>query len=753
MAEQLGEDSTSRDASVHWFMAALLGGAAMAIPWYFQLAWNFDPDSLDFNPIVLVPMVLGVVALYQAGLGVIGTMRRRRFGTSVLDLKGAGVGRLGQPLRGTIRTSTLLHPTGDYRLALQCLDTHAFRSSSSDSVSKEREFVVWEQVVTVPATGIDATKGIPFTFQLPDSVGPDVDADGGEEPERSSGPSFHYRMAINIPGMRRKVMTNEAPKARRWQIDVSAPMPGTDFRAQFPVTVQRAAMNVRVLSSGLLILVVSLAACSGTPPVEPADTLLINGRIYTFAWDEPAPDGTPAASAPHTAEGWRPDAEAVAVRGGRIVFVGTSKDAEAYRGPSTRVVDLAGATAIPGLVDSHAHIFELGQMETYLDLTGVATEAEAVDRVVAFAAKVPTGEWIVGRGWDEGAWASRYPTMALLSERVPDHPVVLASLHGFGVWGNRLAFEKAKITRATAAPTGGVILKDAKGEPTGTLLNRATTLLQAAIPPPTPEQAKAWVLAGLTRMARDGYVAIHEAGADARMMQAVESLRAGGQLPTRVYAMLSAREPDLCRAWLTKGPLVDPEGMLTVRSVKAYYDGSLGSRGARLIEDYADQKGHRGVSGGSYGFDQAIVAEMMKAGFQVGIHAIGDAGNRETLDFIEAVEREKADVRNNRNRIEHAQVVHPDDFARFASHQVIASMEPPHAVEDKAWAEDRLGAERVKGAYAWRTFRQSRRAPHLQLRPDRLGPQHLLRPALGHHAPGQDPAAGGRLVSGAADDP
>jgi predicted amidohydrolase YtcJ len=147
--------------------------------------------------------------------------------------------------------------------------------------------------------------------------------------------------------------------------------------------------------------------------------------------------------------------------------------------------------------------------------------------------------------------------------------------------------------------------------------------------------------------------------------------------------------------------------MLTVRSVKAYYDGSLGSRGARLIDDYADQKGYRGVSGGNYGFDQALVAEMMTAGFQVGIHAIGDAGNRETLDFIKSVQDGNATVRNNRNRIEHAQVVHPDDFAKYASLGVIASVEPPHAVEDKPWAETRLGPERVKGAYAWRTFRKS----------------------------------------------
>lgn len=449
------------------------------------------------------------------------------------------------------------------------------------------------------------------------------------------------------------------------------------------------------------------AACAPAPAVAPADTLLTNGRVYTFTWADPAADGTPAANAPHSAEGWRPDAEAIAIRAGRIVFTGSTEQAEAYRGPATRVIDLKGATALPGLVDAHVHVRELGQAETQLDLTGVATEEDAVARTVAYAAKVPKGEWVVGRGWDEGAWAGRYPTMQFLSEQVPDHPVVLDSLHGFAVWGNKLAFEKAGITRATKPPVGGEILKDANGEPTGTLLNRAVTLLEGAVPPPTPDQARAWVLAGLKRMARDGFTGVHEAGADAELMTAFEALDASGELPVRVYAMLSARDTALSRTWLAKGPRRDPAAMLTVRSVKAYYDGSLGSRGARLIEDYADQKGHRGVSGSNYGFDQALVAQMMAAGFQVGIHAIGDAGNRETLDFIQSVQNGHPAVRDNRHRIEHAQVVHPDDFARYASLGVIASVEPPHAVEDKPWAEARLGPERIKGAYAWRTFRES----------------------------------------------
>ena len=238
---------------------------------------------------------------------------------------------------------------------------------------------------------------------------------------------------------------------------------------------------------GAVCTLVLTAACTSTPAVEPADTILTNARVYTFTWDDPAADGTPAATAPHTAEGWRPDAEAVAIRAGRIVFTGTTQQTEAYRGPATRVIDLQGATALPGLVDSHVHIRELGQAETQLDLTGVATEEDAVARTVAYAATVPKGEWVIGRGWDEGAWAGRYPTMRLLSERVPDHPVVLDSLHGFAVWGNRLAFEKAGITRATRPPVGGEILKDATGEPTGTLLNRAVTLLEGAVPPPTPD--------------------------------------------------------------------------------------------------------------------------------------------------------------------------------------------------------------------------------------------------------------------------
>ncbi|MFQ5528249.1 MAG: amidohydrolase [Thermoanaerobaculia bacterium] len=493
-----------------------------------------------------------------------------------------------------------------------------------------------------------------------------------------------------------------------------------------------------------LALCIALASACAEPVPEFADLVVTSGRVYTLDWREPAPDGTPAADAPYDHGAWHPDAEAVAVRGGRIVYVGPAEGAEALVGPATEVIDLPGATVLPGLVDSHTHVAGLGELEARVNLIGVETEEEAVARVVRRAASMPTGEWILGRGWDEGAWANRYPTLDLLSESVPDHPVVLESLHGFAVWGNRLALERAGITRDTPAPDGGEIVRDSDGEPTGVVLNRAGSLLTSAVPEPTPEQFRGFMLAGLERMARDGFVAVHEAGSARRHIDALEALAAAGELPIRVYAMLSARDAELCEEWLGRGPVTGLDGMLAVRSVKAYYDAALGSRGARLLEDYSDMPGHRGTSGDEYGFDRDLVTRMMTGGFQVGIHAIGDAGNRETLDFFEGVAARNPATRHERHRIEHAQVIHPDDFGRLAPLGVIASMEPPHCVEDKAWAEDRLGPERVKGAYAWRTLREA--GARLTFNSDLSGSDHSifygLHAAITRRDKSREPAGG-----------
>jgi len=462
----------------------------------------------------------------------------------------------------------------------------------------------------------------------------------------------------------------------------------------------------------------------GCEIVKTADLMLVNGKVYTLGWDEPALDGTPAANAPHDAAGWHPDAEAIAVRGGEIIFVGTTADAEKYQGPSTEVIDLEGATVVPGLVDSHVHIQGLGANLERVNLMGIETEREAVELVRLRAQEIPPGDWVVGWGWDEGAWANRYPTMDILSELVPDHPVFLSGLHGFAAWGNRLAFERAGITAATESPSGGEIVKDRRGNPTGVLINNATQLLESAIPQLTVEQRQNQVVAGLEAMAASGYVAVHEAGAARDLMQAFEALAAQNRLPIRVYAMLRVRDEALCREWLDRGPDMVTEGMLTTRAVKAFYDGALGSRGARLLDDYSDQPGHRGVSGSEYGFDEDLVADMIAAGFQVSVHAIGDAGNRETLDFFERVAAANPNSRQQRHRIAHAQVLDPADVGRFAELQIIASMQPPHAVEDKTWAEDRLGPVRIRFAYAWRTLRES--GAQLVFNSDLAGSDHNI---------------------------
>jgi hypothetical protein len=297
--------------------------------------------------------------------------------------------------------------------------------------------------------------------------------------------------------------------------------------------------------------------------------------------------------------------------------------------------------------------------------------------------------------------------MRLISQSVPDHPVFMRGLHGFAGWGNQLAFTRANITRETPDPSGGEIRRFSNGEVSGLLLNRAVKLLDDAIPRPSSPELKRQIVAGLEQMAKDGYVTVHDAGLDTSLMTALTELEEEGRLPIRVYAMLSARDADLSRLWIEKGPDSDADSMLVTRSVKAYYDGALGSRGARMLTDYSDKAGHRGVSGGEYGFDQELVTQLMARGFQVGVHAIGDAGNRETLDFFQQVFEMYPQSQMNRHRIEHAQVIHPDDLPRLSSMKIIASMEPPHAVEDKTWAQERIGSERIKGAYAWQSLRRS----------------------------------------------
>jgi len=452
----------------------------------------------------------------------------------------------------------------------------------------------------------------------------------------------------------------------------------------------------------------SLSDLQPVEQVDEIDRVLVNGKVYSFNWQQPDGDGLPSKEAPYN-DGWQPDAEAIAIDGGIIVAVGSNQEILQLISKTTEKIDLKGATVIPGLHDSHVHIAELGQILSRVNLIDVATPQEAIEKLLKSIKErnIPKGEWIIGQGWDEGAWANNYPNREMLDTYFPENPVLLKSLHGFAVWVNSTAIKEAGINEKTLAPVGGEILRDKQGRATGIFLNRATTLIQQAVPKPSNAQFETWVSKGMQQMVKDGFVAIHQAGAESQHIRAFQSLKSNQRLPVRTYAMLSARDETLAKAWLEKGPQIDPTGWLDIRSVKAYYDGALGSRGARLLRDYSDKPGHRGVSGEGYGFDKSIVESLMQQGFQVGIHAIGDAGNRETLDFLESVFKDFPETRGQRHRIEHAQVLHPSDISRLANLKLIASMEPQHAVEDKTWAEQRVGSQRIKGAYAWRKLKQA----------------------------------------------
>jgi predicted amidohydrolase YtcJ len=443
-------------------------------------------------------------------------------------------------------------------------------------------------------------------------------------------------------------------------------------------------------------------------PSAGADLILTNGRVYSLAWADPDVEGVPSVDAPYRDGVWSPDAGAIAVRDGLILAVGSVAEIDAYRRSTTRVMDLEGATAIPGLIESHGHYNELGEQAERIDVSQATSTEEMAEQLQDLIASTPPGEWIVGGGWDEGAWADALPTNTAINRISPATPVVLLGRRGFGLLANQQALEIAGISMETPSPSGGEVVKGANGEPTGVLLNRARALMLDAIPAANLASKKRALTAGLNAIAAGGYVTGHHAGVYADYMPAYESLAEEGALPIRVEVMLAARPEnrELVEQWIVHGPTLNPQAFLQVRSVKAYYDGSLGSRGAKMLAAYSDQPGHTGTSGDEYGFPEDLVTAAISAGFQVGVHAIGDAGNRAVLDFYERVL--PANPHNAvRHRIEHAQIIHADDFARFGALQVVASMEPCHAVEDSPWAEDRVGSERIKGGYAWRTLRRA----------------------------------------------
>jgi len=405
--------------------------------------------------------------------------------------------------------------------------------------------------------------------------------------------------------------------------------------------------------------------------------LITNARIYTL--DE-----------------HRPTASALAVKDGRIIYVGD--DAGAPIGASMPHVDAHGATIVPGFIDSHVHMQALGDdLETF-DLRDVKTVAEVASVVAKEAAHRKPGEWIRGRGWDQTNWGGRFPSADDLSAAAPANPVVLGRVDGHAIWVNRQALALAGITAQTPDPPGGRIVRTTAGAPTGVLIDAAMALLVRHIPPPSLGDIGRRIGRAARECAGMGLTTVHDAGITAQELEAYRILIAAGELPVRVYAMIGGAG-DLWRQSLQRGPEIDDH--LTVRAIKLIADGALGSRGAALIEPYSDDPANTGLMMLTRDQIERVAREAKEHGFQVATHAIGDRANRTVLDAYGAA---LGGANGLRFRIEHAQVVAPADFELFRKFSLIASIQSTHATSDMRWAEARLGPERIKGAYAWRRF-------------------------------------------------
>ncbi len=421
-----------------------------------------------------------------------------------------------------------------------------------------------------------------------------------------------------------------------------------------------------------------LALFAGLAGAPPADLIVSGARIYT---SDPS----------------HREARAIAVKDGKILAVGD--DVSPYAGPQTRRIDAHGAAIIPGFIDSHVHMEDLGDALETLDLRGLASPEAVAAKVRVAALERAPGEWIRGHAWDQSLWPGKeFATHEALDAAAPANPVYLTRVDGHAAWVNRKAMEIAGITRSTPDPPGGKLIRDRNGEPTGVLIDHAEGLAASKIPPPSPETVKRRLARAAKECARLGITTVHDAGVRRAVLDAYRALIASHELPVRVYAMIGG-PGELWREYLTRGPEIG--SYLTVRSIKLMADGALGSRGAYLAAPYSDDPGNRGLLLLKPEVIAAVARDAVAHGFQVNTHAIGDEANRLVL---EAYAQALGGTNDRRFRIEHAQVVALDDVALFRKYSVIASMQATHATSDMRWAEARLGPERVKGAYAWRRF-------------------------------------------------
>ncbi len=451
----------------------------------------------------------------------------------------------------------------------------------------------------------------------------------------------------------------------------------------------------------LLVFVVLLAVSCG-PDVQPADIVILGGKIYTVNDDQPL-------------------VEAVAIRGNKIELAGTEAEVRKYIGENTEMINLEGKTMTPGFIEGHGHFMGVGYNELNLDLMYVTSYDELVAKVKEAVDKAQPGQWILGRGWHQDKWDTKpdkmikgFQTHHLLSEISPNNPVFLRHASGHAALANAKAMEVAGVNQLSvealkeSSEEGGEIIRDEMGNPTGIFNERAMGIISKHIPQDDESRDSQALSLAIQACWRNGITSFHDAGASRENIELFNQFKNDGKLGVRLYVMLTGWDRDLVYEWFKKGPVVDPDNLLTIRSVKLNCDGALGSRGAWLLEPYTDRPDFYGMA--TFPMDTVLTVSRaaLKSGFQVCAHAIGDRANQEILNRYEQAINENPGVKDHRFRIEHAQHLHPNDIPRFGKLGVIPAMQAIHMSSDRPWAIERLGEKRIKeGAYMWQSLLKS----------------------------------------------
>ena len=446
--------------------------------------------------------------------------------------------------------------------------------------------------------------------------------------------------------------------------------------------------------AALLVIIAAFALSAPQTRVQSADLVFKNGNIYTVS------DA-------------RPKAEAVAIKGDRILFVGSNSEAEKYVGSNTRVVDLGGKTMLPGMTDAHHHLSDVGFREITLNFEGITNLEDFLAKVKERVNQKRPGEWVTGRGWIETFWSPPvFPTRWDLDKIAPNNPVILTRADGHGTVVNSAALTIAGIDKNTRSPFGGEISRDKRsGEPNGILLDAAQHLVASHVPPTSAAEAEQAIVLGVKRDVELGWTQVQDPGGSFAEVELFKKLQDEGKIKLRIYKALSAPGKEAQRL-LRDGPIIGADDYhLTVRTLKLYADGSLGSRSAALLQPYSDMPDTSGFLTIKEEDLQPLLREALRKGIQIQTHAIGDRGNRFILDQYEkamsAVPKAEWKIKEPRWRVEHSQIVNPTDIPRFAKLGVIPSMQPSHAIGDLHFAPSRLGIARLAGAYAWQSFIKS----------------------------------------------